>query len=168
MKTEASDKYRKPANPPLFRIPVFLATWFGSGYLPIAPGTWGSLAALPFAWFISLFAGPWALLFATCLIFFIGIWSANGYMKLSGSHDPGPVVIDEVVGQWLTLILVPVDIRYYVLGFFLFRIADICKPWPANWADKKIDGGLGVMLDDVLAAFYSGGALYLIYKMGVL
>lgn len=156
------------ANPSLFQPSVLLATWFGAGYLPKAPGTWGSLAALPFAWLIMVSMGPWALMGATCLVFIVGIWAANGYMRQSGSHDPGPVVIDEVVGQWMTLILVPVDVRYYVIGFVLFRIADIFKPWPANWADNKVDGGIGVMLDDVFAALYSGGALYLIYKLEVI
>lgn len=88
-------------------------------------------------------------------------------MRLSNSHDPGPVVIDEVAGQWLTLALVPPDWLYYVLGFALFRLADIFKPWPASWADKKVDGGLGVMLDDVLAAVYSGGTLFALYHWGV-
>jgi len=163
-----TQKLHNQANPSLSQPSVLLATWFGAGYLPKAPGTWGSLAALPFAWLIMTYSGPWMLLGATCGVFLVGIWAANGYMKRSGNHDPGPVVIDEVAGQWMTLILVPVDLSYYVLGFVLFRLADIFKPWPASWADKKVDGGIGVMLDDILAAFYSGGILYLMYRMEVI
>ena len=154
-----------PTNPSLLKPGVLLATWFGAGYLPKAPGTWGSIAALPFAWLITDYFGPVILLIACTSVFLLGIWAANQYMRLSQSHDPGPVVIDEVVGQWLTLVWVPTELSYYVLGFVLFRLADIFKPWPANWADRKVTGGLGVMLDDVLAAVYSGALTYFVYRM---
>ncbi|NQW02119.1 MAG: phosphatidylglycerophosphatase A [Rhodospirillales bacterium] len=155
------------ANPSLSHPGVLLATWFGSGYLPKAPGTWGSLFALPFAWGLVHYFGSWSLLAASLFVFCVGIGVANVYMRLSGSHDPGPVVIDEVVGQWLTVVSVPTELSYYIVGFILFRLADIFKPWPANWADRKIAGGLGVMVDDVVAAVYSGGALYVLYQMDV-
>ena len=156
------------ANPSLRSPGVLLATWFGFGYFPKAPGTWGSLAALPCAWVISMYWGGWALFVASILVFFIGIWASNVYMAQSCAHDPGPVVIDEVAGQWLTLAFVPTDLIIYAVGFVLFRLADIFKPWPACWADQKVDGGLGVMLDDVLAAIYSGGAVYVLYQMKVI
>ena len=153
------------ANPSLRSPGVFLATWFGFGYLPKAPGSWGAFAALPFAWFIVTYGGSWALVAASTVIFFIGIWASNVYMTKSGTLDPGPVVIDEVVGQWLTLAFVPTDLKIYVIGFILFRLADIFKPWPVCWVDRNVESGLGVMLDDVLAALYSGGAVCLLCKM---
>ena len=144
---------------------VCLATWFGCGYLPKAPGSWGSLASLPFAWVIVVHYGPWALIAASIVVFLIGIWASNVYIKKSGISDPGPVVIDEVVGQWLTLAFVPAEVTVYAIGFILFRLIDIFKPWPVCWVDRKVIGGLGVMLDDVLAALYSGGTVYLLCKM---
>ena len=137
-----------------------LATWFAAGTLPKAPGTWGSLAALPFAWAIAAGFEPWALLVAAAALFPFGWWASAVYMRRTGTPDPAPVVIDEVAGQWLTLVMAPMSVQFYVLGFVLFRIADIWKPWPVSWADRKIKGGIGVMLDDVLAAVYAGGVLY--------
>lgn len=132
-----------------------IATWFGAGLLPRAPGTWGSLAALPFAWAIAR-AGGWpALAVATALVFALGVWAAGQEARHTGAQDPGSIVIDEVAGQWLTLLFAPLDPLSYALGFVLFRIADITKPWPASWADRKIKGGIGIMLDDLLAAAYA-------------
>jgi len=158
----------KPTNPSLSNPGVLLATWFGSGYLPIAPGTWGSLAALPFAWVIAAWSGSFGLVVASIIVFVAGIWAADVYIGLSGGDDPGPVVIDEVAGQWLTLALIPPDFQLYVIGFFLFRIADIFKPWPAGWADRAVKGGLGVMLDDVFAAVYSGGIVFALFYWKVI
>jgi len=155
-------------NPSLRNPGVLLATWFGSGLLPKAPGTWGSLAALPFAWLIAANAGPFGLAAATVLVFVVGVWASNVYVRHAGGDDPGPVVIDEVAGQWMTLAAIPVDLRYYLVGFVLFRLADIFKPWPASWADRSVKGGLGIMLDDVLAAVYSGGVLYALYRLGLI
>ena len=126
-----------------------------------APGTWGSLAALPFAWVIHQNFGALALLIAAAILYFPGVWAANGYMAASGEHDPGPVVVDEVVGQWLVLAIIPEpDLTLYALGFVLFRAFDIIKPWPISWADRSIPGGMGVMFDDVLAGAF--GAVVLI------
>ena len=138
-----------------------LATWFGIGYAPVAPGTWGSLAALPFAWGIAALAGSWALVPAAALLFLAGWAASNRVVASSRSSEPQIIVVDEVVGQWLTLAVAPLDPLAYALGFVLFRAADILKPWPAGWADRQVKGGLGVMLDDALAALYSGGLLWL-------
>jgi len=144
---------------------VLLATWFGAGLLPFAPGTWGSLAALPFAWALHMSFGWSALGLAALAAFGIGIWAANGYVARLGGDDPGPVVIDEVAGQWLTLVpaayLAPMapNALTYLVAFVLFRIADIFKPWPASWADKKLHGGLGIMLDDIFAGLYAAAGL---------
>jgi phosphatidylglycerophosphatase A len=146
--------------------PAFLlATWFGTGYAPVAPGTWGSLAALPFAWGIAALAGSWALVPAAALLFAAGWVASTRVIAASRQSDPQIIVIDEVVGQFLTLAVTPPDPLFYALGFLLFRAADILKPWPASWADRSVKGGLGVMLDDVLAAPYAAvvlwGILYL-------
>ncbi|MBC7905420.1 MAG: phosphatidylglycerophosphatase A [Rhodospirillaceae bacterium] len=138
--------------------PAFLAaTWFGCGLLPKAPGTWGSAAALPFAWVLYRLGGSWALLAASGLCFLAGWWASAIYVRRTAVADPSEVVIDEVAGQWLVLAAVPADPLLYVAGFLIFRVLDIWKPWPASWADRHVEGGLGVMLDDMLAAAY--GAL---------
>jgi phosphatidylglycerophosphatase A len=141
---------------------VWLATWFGSGLLPVAPGTWASLAALPCAALLVWLGGPLLVLLASAALFPLGMWAADAYMAATRVHDPPAIVIDEVVGQWLTLALVPVDPVLYALGFLLFRICDVLKPWPANFVDRAVTGGFGVMLDDVVAAVYAAAALWLV------
>ncbi len=151
-------------RPGLTNPAVMIATWFGSGYLPKAPGTWGSLAALPCAWVMVDHAGPNILWLASAALFALGVWAANGYMAISGTHDPGPVVVDEVVGQWLVLSILPQDLFMYGLGFVCFRMYDVLKPWPINIVDQKLKGGLGVMVDDVLAAVYAIVTLFVIFN----
>jgi phosphatidylglycerophosphatase A len=154
-------------KPPGRFDPAFiLATRFGTGYAPVAPGTWGSLAALPLAWIIASLAGSWALVPAAFLLFLAGWAASNRVVTHSRSSDPQIIVVDEVVGQWLTLAVVaPANPLAYALGFLLFRAADILKPWPASWADRQVKGGLGVMLDDVLAAAYSAALLWLLLRL---
>ncbi len=143
-----------------------VATWFGAGFLPWAPGTWGSLAALPFAYWLSFVWGTVGLLSASVMVFLVGIWAAEKVCTSTGMTDPQIVVVDEVVGQWLTLLPVialrPDSPVHYLAGFALFRLFDITKPWPARWVDKRLSGGPGIMLDDVVAALYAGGLLYVI------
>jgi len=146
----------------------FIATWFYSGLLKPAPGTWGSLASLPFA-YAMLWAGwgIWHLLVACTVIFLLGWWVTHEETKGKDDHDPSEIVIDEVVGQWLSLSVLFCYNSMFILsehpgfdtveffvwfacGFALFRLFDIRKPWPVSWADKK-STALGVMLDDVLA-----------------
>jgi phosphatidylglycerophosphatase A len=144
---------------------ALLSTWFGAGLLPKAPGTWGSLAALPFAWIIA-WAGGWpALALATLLVFLIGWWAAERTAAVIGTDDPGCIVIDEVAGQWLVLLATPPDLGRYLIGFVLFRILDITKPWPAGWADRHIKGGLGIMLDDILVGLYGLVAMLLLAQL---
>ena len=145
------------------RLGVILATWFGSGLLKPAPGTWGSAAALPFAWAIATYAGSLALVPAALLLFGIGVWASNVYDRKTGGHDASEIVIDEVVGVWLTLAVIGPSLVGYAIGFALFRLFDIVKPWPVRWADRQVSGGLGVMLDDVLAAGYAALCLVLIH-----
>lgn len=146
---------RPPAGLGFWRPASLIATFFGAGLLPGAPGTWGSLTALPCAWMIVSLTGVWGLLCAVIAVFGIGIWAAGRYTRAAGLKDSQNVVIDEVAGQWLTLLLVPLDPLAYFAGFVLFRICDIVKPWPANWADRTVHGGLGIMLDDVIAGAYA-------------
>lgn len=142
------------------RIAKIIATFFGAGLSPKAPGTLGSLAALPFAWYLFEWGGAPALMLATILVFLVGVWAAGRYANEIGLTDPSAVVIDEVAGQWLTLLVVPNDLILYGLGFVLFRMFDIFKPWPVSWADQKIKGGFGIMFDDILAGVYAGVILF--------
>jgi phosphatidylglycerophosphatase A len=151
---------RLPAGLAPWHPAAWLATWFGAGLLPIAPGTWGSLAALPCAWLIHAYLGGRGLAIAVVVIFAAGLWAADRYAKGSAMVDPGAVVIDEVAGQWAVLLMVEPDLLLYGLGFVLFRAADIVKPWPVSWADRRLGGGLGIMVDDILAAVYAGALLY--------
>ena len=152
---------------PFHHPAVLIATWFGAGFLPIASGTWGSLAALPFAWLIAAQFGPVGLIVAAAAAFVVGWWAAAVVAKAGGVSDPSAVVIDEVAAQWLVLAAAPIHLLAYAAGFLLFRIADIVKPWPANWADREVHGGLGIMLDDLFAALYAGAALLLLVRFGL-
>jgi phosphatidylglycerophosphatase A len=144
-----------PHRQPLGRPYVLVATWFGAGFLPTAPGTWGSLAALPFAWIIQRQWGAAGLVIAAVALFLAGWWASAEYVRQGSIKDPDEIVVDEVAAQWLVLAAGPLSLPYYVLGFVLFRAADIFKPFPANWADRRIPGGLGVMADDMLVAPYA-------------
>jgi phosphatidylglycerophosphatase A len=134
---------------------MLIATWFGVGLSPLAPGTCGSLAALPIAWAIRTISGATGLAGGLVLVFSAGIWAADAAAKASGAQDPAAVVVDEVAGQWLVLLLAPFDPLAWAFGFLLFRLFDIWKPWPVRWADRHVKGGLGIMLDDILAAGYA-------------
>lgn len=129
----------------------FVAFGFGSGLMPKAPGTWGTLAAIPI---YLLFASmPWQLyLIATIAAAVAGIFLCNKVSSELGEHDYSGIVWDEVVGFLLTMFLAPKGLIWIILGFVLFRIFDIWKPQPIRWVDERVHGGLGIMLDDVLAS----------------
>lgn len=131
-----------------------LATWFGAGLLPKAPGTWGSLAAIPFGLALTWLGGPWLLLAGAVAIFLAGIWAGGRYAEERGLADPGAVVIDEVAGQWIALVPALLNPWMILLAFLAFRLFDIVKPWPVGWLDRELKGGLGIMADDVLAGVY--------------
>lgn len=133
----------------------FLATWAGSGLAPRAPGTVGSLAALPVAALLVWWGGPIALLVGAVALYGLGLWACNRLIAAGGEKDPGHIVIDEVVGVWLAVIPAGLDWRLLALGFVLFRAFDILKPWPISWADQKLPGAHGIMLDDVLAGLFA-------------
>ena len=147
---------RRPALP-FFHPATLIATWFGSGLIRGAPGTWGSLAALPFAAGLVWLGGPWTLLGASGVVFVVGLWASGRYARATGQSDPGSVVIDEVAGQWLALFPVALDPRLYPIAFVAFRVCDIAKPWPANWMDRRLKGSLGIMADDMVAGLYAAG-----------
>jgi phosphatidylglycerophosphatase A len=144
---------------PAWHACALIATWFGVGHLPRAPGTWGSLAALPFAWAIYAAGGPFALAAASVALFAVGWWASSEVVRRTGERDPARIVVDEVAGQWLVLAAAPLDPVWFAAGFVLFRAADILKPWPASWADRALSGGLGIMADDAFAALWAGAAL---------
>lgn len=145
-------KIIKPAHPD--KAWWLIATWFGCGQSPIVSGTVASFAALPVAFVIHHYLGSMALVFAAFAAFFAGWWASNEYIKHIGGEDPHEIVIDEVAGQWLLLAALFPTWQSYLVGFILFRLFDIVKPWPINVADQKIHGGLGVMFDDMLAGIY--------------
>lgn len=128
----------------------FLAFGLGSGAAPVAPGTSGTLAAMLLYWLAPplppLVYG--AILVVTTMI---GIWLCGRTSKDLGVHDHGGIVWDEFVGYWITMFMAPAGVVWMFVGFALFRVLDIAKPWPIRWADEKVEGGLGIMLDDVIA-----------------
>ncbi|MCH8196784.1 MAG: phosphatidylglycerophosphatase A [Proteobacteria bacterium] len=153
-----------PANKLSFWHPANLvATGFGIGRLPWAPGTWGSLAALPLAWVMWWQSGPAGVGVAALAAFAAGWGASDVYIRASGAEDPPEIVIDEIAGQLLTLSVVPADVVLYAAGLVLFRLVDIFKPWPVSWAETRLKGGLGVMADDFLASLYAAMALFLIF-----
>lgn len=140
------------------RLADVIATWFGCGFFPIAPGSVGSAAAVALAWAAASlwhFSPPWLLL-PTALLLLPGIWAADVASKSRHLEDPGLVVVDEVLGQWITLAAATVlNWKSYVLGFLLFRIFDIWKPFPIRRLEN-LPGGTGIVMDDLMAGVYGG------------
>ena len=137
-------------------VALALATSGGVGYIPFAPGTFGSLAGLLLWW---LLPGTLPIqLTVIVAIFILGSWSGSVAERHFASTDPGPVVIDEVLGMLVTLFLNPVGWGGAILGFLLFRASDIIKPYPANKLEQ-LHGGVGVMADDLMAGIYANLAL---------
>jgi len=140
----------------------WIATAFGAGLAPKAPGTAGSLVALLPWWFLLRGMSPGIYLAVLAAGFLLGVWACGVCDRRLGMHDQGALVWDEVVGMWITLFAVPPQWWWMVVGFALFRLFDIWKPWPVSWADRGVHGGLGVMLDDVVAGVYALVVLQLI------
>ncbi len=136
------------------RLFMFIATGAGSGYLPVAPGTWGSAVGVLLWLAVSRLALP-AYLAVLGALFLIGVFSAGAAEKIVDRGDPGLVVIDEIVGQLIVLTAAPHHPVAVLAGFALFRLFDILKPFPVGWIDRHLHGGLGIMLDDVAAALYA-------------
>jgi len=131
-----------------------LAFGFGTGLSPVAPGTVGSLVGVLFAW-LTLDLGLPAQLVVAASISLSGIWICGESARRIGVHDHGGIVWDEIAGMYITLLVAPPTIAGWVLGFALFRVFDIAKPWPIRDLDHRLGGGLGIMLDDLAAALYA-------------
>lgn len=142
-----------------------IATFFYIGHLRPAPGTWGSLAALPAGWAIYVLTGPWGLFAGVVLSYVLGVWATAVETRGKENHDPSEIVIDEVCGQWIALLPIAfgaarqdVDILAlwpgWIAAFALFRLFDITKWGPVGWADR-MHGPTGVMLDDVIAGIFA-------------
>ena len=143
---------------------MFIASGACSGYLPKAPGTWGSLVGVLLWLTLSKLAIiPYAIVVA--VLFVIGTAAAGAAEKIMDRPDPGLVVIDEIVGQLITLALVPHHPVAVFCGFLLFRVFDIFKPFPVGWIDRHLHGGLGIMLDDVMAGLYALAVLQIGVKI---
>ena len=146
-------------NFPNLKKPSHLfATWFGIGLLRPAPGTWGSFAAL-LIWYFTEFLHPTAHVILPIFILFSWLVCSQA-TKDSDSTDHSAIVIDEVAGMLVTLSFVSHGIMTYLFAFLLFRLFDIWKPWPISWIDQNIQGGLGILLDDLIAGFFAGGIIY--------
>lgn len=142
-----------------YRLIELLSTWFYSGKSPFAPGTCGSLATLPFVFAVSYYYGSAGVAVFALIVSIAGVFIADAFEKKLGVKDPGQIVIDETAGQAITLLAAGTNIYLYAIGFALFRLFDISKPFPVSWADTKIKGGLGIMLDDILAGIMGGTIL---------
>jgi phosphatidylglycerophosphatase A len=142
------------------RLGRLLATGLGAGYSPVAPGTAGSAVGVAIFWLMS--SQSLAIqASATVVLFFLGVKVAGDLALLSGRKDPGLVVIDEVVGQWIAFLAVPFVPWTAAVGFVLFRVMDVWKPWPAR-DFERLPGGWGIMADDVMAGIYANGLLRVI------
>jgi len=149
---------KAPAS--VWRNPIhFLAFGLGSGASPKAPGTVGTLAAVPL-WYLLAQTPLTIYLLLVLVAFVIGIGLCGRTSRDLGVHDHGGIVWDEFVGYWITMIAVPVDWIWALAGFILFRLFDILKPWPIGPVDKRVHGGLGIMLDDVLAGVMAAAVLH--------
>lgn len=134
-----------------------LAFGFGSGLVPRAPGTAGTAVALPFAWLFWMLPGPGWHAAVLLLAALLGIYLCGESARRIGVHDHGGIVWDEFVGMWLTAFFLPATIAWLLIGFVLFRFFDIVKPWPIRWLDRRVHGGAGIMLDDIVAALFAIG-----------
>jgi len=140
---------------------LFLAFGFGSGLAKKMPGTIGTIAAIP-VYLLFIQAEGWLYSVLTTLVIITGFWICGNAAKLLGEHDFGGIVWDEVAGFLITMWLVPFSWAAVLIGFVLFRFFDILKPWPIKWIDQQVGGGLGIMLDDVLAGGMAAVILLLI------
>ncbi len=154
-------------NQKVLTSPVhFLAFGFGSGLAPFAPGTFGTLAAIPLYLLMQGLSLPLYLLI-TAIVCVVGIWICGKSSELLGVHDHSGIVWDEFAGYFITMIAAPAGWIWIIIGFALFRLFDIWKPWPISVLDKQVHGGLGIMVDDILAGVFSLVILQLIVRMSM-
>jgi len=146
------------------RFIILFATGFGVGYSPIAPGTLGTLVAIPVYYFLSNISSP---IYEITLIgfFFLSVWMSENAEIFFGKKDDPRIVIDEMMGFLITMLWVPKTTRFIIIGFFLFRFFDILKPFPIRRFEKRLKRGFGVVLDDVIAGVYSNIILHILYTI---
>jgi phosphatidylglycerophosphatase A len=146
------------------RFFLVLATGFGVGYSPVAPGTLGTLIAIPVYYFLSNISSP---IYEITLIgfFFLSVWISENAEIFFGKKDDQRIVIDEMMGFLITMLWVPKTILFVTIGFFLFRLFDILKPFPIRHLEKRLKGGFGVVLDDVIAGVYANIILHLVGRI---
>ncbi len=155
----------------------YIAAGFGTGYSPQAPGTIGTILACGILWALAqLVPSMFNYTFTAVLMyglfiaitFFGGLFICNKVLEKEADKDPSWIVIDEFVGLWIAMFLIPVNIQFILSAFVLFRAFDIFKPWHVGWADRELKGGMGVMMDDVLAGVYTNILLHILLWVGLL
>ncbi len=151
--------------PNILHPATIVVTFFGIGRLPVAPGTFGSLAAIPISWLLGTYYGTLSLLFIAAFLTILGFFATKQYVLRKRETDPSEVVIDEVIGQILTLCFVPITLPNLILGFVIFRFFDIAKPWPVSYFDREIKGAAGILLDDIIAAIMAGSLMYCLHHV---
>ena len=144
----------------MIRLAFAIATVFKAGYIPIAPGTVGSIIGLLVFWLIKDYTSFTIEMFVAAALFFAGVWASTIVEQVLERHDPGVVIVDEVVGMLVALMLLPPTITVMFLAFFLFRFFDIVKPYPARWCEQ-LSRGWGIMMDDVVAGLYVNVLLHI-------
>lgn len=153
----------KPPSELILTTPEhFIAFGFGAGLSPVAPGTFGTLAGLPF-WFALMHLPIPYYILAVVMLFVFGCWVCGESARLLGVHDYGGIVFDEIVGLLIgctPLLLTQVSVWWVLPVFGLFRFFDIIKPWPIRWLDQKAEGGFGIMVDDALAGIFTAVCIY--------
>jgi phosphatidylglycerophosphatase A len=147
---------------------AWIALGFGSGLSPKAPGTAGSLLAVMLWWLLFADLALPIQLGIIALGFVLGVWASNWMIARTGIQDPGFIVWDEFIGQWLALLLLPKTLLWYAAAFVLFRLFDIVKRGPVGWADRRFKGGFGVMFDDVLAGLLAMAIGQMVYRFSTM
>ncbi len=145
---------------------MLAATGFGLGYSPVAPGTLGTLAALPFIWLFTYMPGAGGTFFLVCFLL-ASVFVADRAEKILGKKDPGTIVIDEMAGYWVTMCLVPLTWVTLLTGFIAFRCFDIVKIGPVRYFEKNFSGGAGIVLDDIMAGVLAALTVKCLYILGV-
>ena len=143
----------------------FLASGFFSGHIPFAPGTCGTLAAIPLYLLMVRSLQGWLYAGAVIMLTLVAIWISGLAETIYGRKDPPQVVIDEIAGFMLTMTAIPPDAMYIIMGFILFRVFDILKPQPAGWINERMRGGSGIVLDDIVAGLYANIVLQFFHRV---
>ena len=143
----------------------FLASGFFSGHIPFAPGTMGTLAAIPLYLLMVGSLQGWLYAGAVIVLTLVAIWISGLAETIYGRKDPPQVVIDEIAGFMLTMTAIPPDAMYIIMGFILFRVFDILKPQPAGWINERMRGGSGIVLDDIVAGLYANIVLQFFHRV---